>query len=122
MYVAVVLDPFSRELLIQKVKEFVPEGFDLIAHHMTIRMGSMTPILKLLEGEKINLEILEIGISDKCIAVSVGEGGEWSVNTIPHITVAVNRAGGGKPKDSNAITNWKKIDSFILRGTIQECH
>lgn len=121
MFTAVVLEESSRNLLLERVGVFVPDGYELVAHHMTIKFGAMTPLLKLLEGKILDLEIEGIGISDKCIAVWVGDGGEWSVNEIPHITCAVNRQGGGRPKDSNLIKIYQKIDSFILRGTIQEC-
>ena len=39
---------------------------------------------------------------------------------IPHITIAVNVAGGGKPAMSNNITDWQPMNPVSLKGTVSE--
>jgi hypothetical protein len=42
--------------------------------------------------------------------------------SFPHITVAVNREGGGKPFHSNKIPeeNFKPLSGIILNGVVEE--
>ena len=79
-----------------------------------------TPETKFILGEKKELKINSIGIGKKVIAVGVD--GCKSFNKIPHITVAVDRANGGKPYMSNEITKWYPVqrDEVVLTGTIKE--
>ena len=46
------------------------------------------------------------------MAFRVDEKSVVCVNDIPHITIATFR--GGKPVDSNEITNWKDIEPIIV--------
>ena len=63
---------------------------------------------------------MEVGLDDKALAVKVSGYLGKTNNAYPHITIAINRAGGAKPKDSNAIKNWEEVDDGItLNGTIQ---
>jgi hypothetical protein len=68
-----------------------------------------------------------IGKSDKAVAVRVeGLMAGHRKNGIAHVTVAVNSKGGGKPSDSNKITEWVSIDKFpklkeiIIKGRVEE--
>jgi hypothetical protein len=124
-YSAVVLDNESRDFLIKRFSGIIPEGWEIIAHHMTINLGELKPDLfsefnseKLL-GLELELAIKKIGVSDKAIAVEVA--GAPTVNKIPHITLAVNRKEGGKPVMSNYITNWSPVNvSERLKGKVEE--
>ena len=118
-YSAIVLDEQSKRRLLETLKDKIPHGWEPLAHHMTLKMGGLPENLKADIGKDIPLTAEEIGISDKALAVKVS-GYKPLVSQIAHITVAVNRAGGGKPKDSNAITNWEKIHSIPLMGTMEE--
>ena len=87
---------------------------------MTINFGKGLP--EEMKGD-INsikrIKATEIGVSDMAIAVKVE--GYHSDNNIPHITIAVNVANGGKPVMSNKITNWQTLDKPIeLSGVIEE--
>lgn len=118
-YSAVVLDASS----VTKIKNWIGEDFngsewELIAHHATICLGELPQHMKHRIGEVVTLTGFMFGSSDKAMAIEV-EGIE-SKNKIPHITIAINRETGGKPVDSNKITNWKKIKMFDVTGVITE--
>jgi len=107
LYSAVVLDDKSKAALLQQFASMLPEGWKTIGHHMTIVFGRGIEDKDEL-GEEVELTVEALGVSDKALAVRVG--GYPTTNKIPHITVAVNAAGGGKPFDSNKITDWASTD------------
>lgn len=120
LYSAVVLDDASRSKLFTALANKIPKDWEPIAHHMTIIFGKGLPDeMKEDNGKKVNLMATEIGMTDKVIAVKVI--GYPSTNAIPHITLAVNVADGGKPVMSNDIVNWVKLNSHInLSGIVTE--
>lgn len=69
-------------------------------------------------GEKYEIVINGIGISDKAVAFRVAEYSVVCVNEIPHITIATFN--GGKPVDSNNITEWKDIEPIIIETTLKK--
>lgn len=111
-YSAVVLDEKSRDRLIEKFKDLIPEGFEVIAHHMTINLGEIDPEYEKYLGMSIRLSVNDIAMDDKVIAVGVS--GFYSKNSKPHITLAVNRKAGGKPMMSNNLTNWQKLKRPLM--------
>lgn len=117
-YTGVMLDDKSREYLFRELGHLVPDGWDWIAHHMTITLGK-SPSSML--GDNVNLAVVSLGIDDKVIAIGVE--GYYSKNTIPHVTLAVDRVNGGKPVMSNHIPEhkWKpyKMDK-LLTGIVEE--
>ena len=122
-YTAVVLTKRSRfELLnfLGKSEETqIPEDWEIIAHHMTMKFGANS---HKHERQSELLTIDAIGQTDKVIAVRVNAGGHLSTNDTPHITIAVDRANGGKPVQSNNILNWTKLENPpTLMGTIEIC-
>lgn len=122
-YSAVVLDDESRGRLLNdpQIKEYINPDHEIIAHHMTIKMGGLvgTPYEARLNQREV-LKVTDIGVSDDGNVVAVKVDGE-STNKIPHITISVNRKSGAKPKDSNKITNWKELTSPIkLTGMVKE--
>tara|TARA_R100000805_G_C3603259_1_gene103774 strand:- start:281 stop:1213 length:933 start_codon:yes stop_codon:yes gene_type:complete len=115
-YTAVVLDNTSIKNVLQGVKNsnvFIPKGWEVNPHHMTIDMKSIPE----LQGDVIPLTAYEIGISDMTIALKVK--GYKVKSGLPHITVAVNRKEGGKPRMSKEIKNWRKIKPIKLQGVVQ---
>ena len=121
LYSAVVLDDKSKNELI---KHFGPtntwKGWKIFCHHMTIVFGKGIEDKNEL-GKEVELTVTELGASDMAIAVKVD--GYPTTNTIPHITVAVNVAEGGKPFMSNKITNWESVDlgyPLKLYGTVTD--
>lgn len=122
-YSAVVLDKKSRASLIKVFKPMIPEGWEIIAHHMTIKMGGLENGSKEkqdMENEvEISLKVLDYAIDDKVMAVGVE--GYSTTNAKPHITIAVNRAEGGKPFMSNKLNDWRPIDFLLkLTGKVKE--
>lgn len=114
------LDEKSRSKLLAAVGHLIPVGWDVAAHHMTINFGKGLPEnLKGDEGKVKTVRGTELGRSDMAMAIRVE--GYHSDNAIPHVTIAVNTKGGGKPFMSNQITTWKKLENYInLSGTITE--
>lgn len=122
-YSGVVLDDESRTKLIKVFGRMIPENYETIAHHMTIKLGALENGSKekqdMEDGIEIHLNVTDYAIDDKVMAVGVK--GYESTNTKPHITIAVNRADGGKPFMSNKLTDWRKIGfSFEVNGTVEE--
>lgn len=114
LYSAVVIDEISRKDLLEKFKSFIPEDWKIIAHHMTIAFGQGVEDESEL-GKEVGLVVTKLGRSNKAIAVKVE--GYKSKNKIAHITLAIN-PDGGKPKDSNDITDWKSVDNIEISGTV----
>lgn len=115
LYSCVLLDEQSRKELLNIVRDRIPEGWKIIAHHMTINMGELKDKTDI--GKDVTLTVEALGLSDMAMAVKVT--GYPSKNEIPHITIAVN-PNGGKPVMSNNITNWQPIDSFDVYGVVTE--
>jgi len=122
---SVILDNSSRDKLIEAVNSLpqinkLPEGWGVIAHHMTINFGKGLPEdLKGDLGKTVQLRVNSIGMSD--MAIAVGVEGYHSDNEKPHITIAINKAEGGKPVMSNNIQNWEKwLDGPTISGKVSE--
>ena len=114
LYSCVLLDNQSRATLLSMVDE-IPDGWKVIAHHMTINLGELKDKSDL--GNEVTLTVESVGLSDMAMAARVS--GFPSKNEIPHITVAIN-PDGGKPVMSNEITKWRPIKSFMIRGVVTE--
>jgi hypothetical protein len=118
-YSAVVLDDRDKNKLLEIFASQIPPNWSKYAHHMTIKMGELTPDKKQDVGKKVQLTAFEIGTSDKAIAVKVR--GYETTNHFAHVTLAVNSNEGGKPVDSNKITVWHPLPNTIpLSGTVTE--
>jgi hypothetical protein len=111
-YSAVVLDDRSRSRLIERFSSMIPEGWEVIAHHMTINMGEIDPEYQKYLGLTVRLSVDDVAMDDKVMAVGVS--GFDSRNAKSHITLAVNRKAGGKPMMSNNLTNWEKLKRPLL--------
>lgn len=119
MFASLILDDSSKSKLLSSVSKYIPEGWKVIAHHMTINFGKGLPEdLKGDLGKTKSITAREIGISEMAIAVKVD--GYPSDNEIPHVTIAIN-PNGGKPVMSNDITDWKPLEAPIsLNGVVSE--
>ena len=126
-YSGVVLDEESKQKLLSLE---IPEGWEPAAHHMTITMGSLIhkkgkhdfseayPI-----GSVVELPVVAVGKDEMAMAVQVQAPSEISKKiSSPHITVAVNRTGGGKPSHSSEIPqeNFEPLSGITLTGTVEE--
>lgn len=113
---AVVLDNFSKNKLLSIYPN--PGNWKPIAHHMTIDFKSIVDDSKI--GNPVILKVTSVGISEKAMAVKVSGYDGKTNNKFPHVTLYVNELNGGKPKDSNEIINWTKVENGLtLHGTIQ---
>lgn len=116
MYTAVILSEKDRAELLQRLSSMIPEGWQIIADHMTIKMGK-APDVKL--GKDVVLTVKAYSQNDLAAAVAV-EGDVPCNNQTKHITVAVNRKAGGKPVHSNELKDWMPIKEFQVRGVVEE--
>lgn len=122
MYTALVLDKDSKERLVRRFAHLIPGDWDVIAHHMTINMGPISkgPADPSLLGKAAELTVVSVAADDKVMAVGVTSDVP-SKNAQKHITLAVNREGGGKPVMSNNLSNWEALpEHFDLYGTVEE--
>ena len=67
-------------------------------------------------GKNYPITVTHIGYSDKAIAFKVNIGNIPCMNENPHITICTFK--GGKPVDSNLITDWKEIPSFEIKARL----
>lgn len=117
-YTGIMLDEASHQILIERMSTFIPKGWKIYAHHMTINLGPAKD--KKEVGKIVNLTASEWAKDDKVIAVGV-HGYDVKDGRKPHVTVAVNAEFGGKPKDSNLLSGWQPISQPIpLAGVIKE--
>jgi hypothetical protein len=131
MYSAIVLDEASHKKLVKWANDNIKingirlpilverEGWKVFAHHMTIKFpGTPEFIQQYLDSDQ-KLEAIAYAFNDKVVAVRVV--GFHSENKVPHITIAVNVKGGGKPVDSNKIISWISFPTPIkLSGIVKE--
>jgi len=122
-YSGVVLDENSRKRLLSspEIKNYLNPEHDLIAHHMTIKLGGLMGTIHEKRIDTVeDFFANSVGISDDGAVVAVGVNG-ISDNKKPHITVGVNRKKGGKPAMSNYIENWIPLkENIILSGKVKE--
>jgi len=125
MYTALVISAESKNKLLGQFRDLIPSDWELIAHHMTINMGSAKegPLVNsgINLGDPAKLMVVGIAHDAKVVAVSV-QSNVPSSNKVKHITLAVNRKAGGKPFQSNQLTDWKPTSPLELNGTIEECN
>lgn len=118
-YSAVVLDETSHAALLNMMQPHIQEGWKTYAHHMTINMGPLKGDKSDI-GKTVTLTSRAWDSSDKAVAVAV-DGYERRMPGTAHVTVAVNVTGGGKPKDSNDLKDWKPLEKPLsLTGTVTE--
>jgi Fungal tRNA ligase phosphodiesterase domain len=117
-YTAVLLDEASVAQLISHFH--IPQGWSILCHHMTINMGeAIKGPASHLVGQNATLTVKAVAQNDKVMAVAV-DSLVPSQNPVKHITIAVNRAGGGKPVMSNQLTGWTPIQHFQINGVVAE--
>ena len=118
-YSAVVLTGESHDKLIKVFSRMIPEGWKTYAHHMTLNMGEIDPKYKDDLGQEVELTVVDYAIDE--LVMAVGVEGYPTNNAKPHITLAVNIDGGGKPFLSNKLTDWKTIGfSIKVTGVVTE--
>jgi hypothetical protein len=123
-YTAIVLTDESHRLLLNKFKEAIPSSWEMIAHHVTLHMGSpdREEVIMILQDNSYEFDVIGVAKDDKVIAARVALPASMkSSNKIPHVTIAVNRKAGGKPVMSNNLSNWIMLPNpFKISGTLEE--
>lgn len=120
MYSALVLDEQSHNKLVQAFRDLIPQGYEIFAHHMTIKMGPLDGPFAQLKGIEAQALVTHIACDDRVCAVKV-ETNVPSKNKVKHITLAVNKLGGGKPVHSNELSKWQPVASqFEVVGIVKE--
>ena len=117
-YTALVIDPTDRAVLLRAFP--APAGWTPYCHHMTCNMGGSEngPAAAMI-GQKASATVVAFAQDEKVMAVQV-ESSVPSNNAVKHITVAVNRAAGGKPFQSNSLKNWQPVQRVTVNGTVVE--
>lgn len=119
-YSAIVLDDKSHSKLVEVFSPTWTDDYEVIAHHMTIKVGELPIGMLDLVNKTFTMKVVAFAGDDKVKAVEV-ESPVSTINKIPHITLAVNRKNGGKPMMSNYLDNWVPVKQPIyLTGTVQE--
>lgn len=121
-YYGIFLNDESKKILVDTFKESIPEGWKIVADHLTIvppkMMGKIDPNTQKIIDDRLNtsieLTVNAIGISYKAMAAGVNFSS--SMNKTPHITIAVSPT--GKPRDSNDIAYWENVTPLKLTGTL----
>jgi len=123
-YSAIVLDQSSMVELSKTFEHLMPEGWEWVGHHITIKLGALDEVNKAFLGKPQTATVIQYGLSDKAFAVKVNVVQEIKNIMVgpsfPHVTLAVNRSGGGKPVDSNKITKWTDCPLMDVTGTVKE--
>ena len=114
-YAGVILDEATSEQLLARFESEIPEDWTRDAHHMTVSLGKSIPNQADL-GKEVTLTVTAVGKSDDAVAVAVS--GYPSRNALPHITLAIPP--GGKPFNSNKITDWQPIEPFEIQGKLRD--
>lgn len=118
-YTAAILTENSRHILVERMKDFIPNKWNIIAHHMTINLGEPSSKLKQSIGETVFLTIKEFSISKELMVFAVKvESDVFSRNELKHITVAIDFENGAKAMDSNKLTEFQSINEFVLEAKI----
>ena len=127
LYIGIRLSEPSKATLANIGEWFVKEKlgwtkYKMFCDHMTIAFKTaitddVWEWFKDFEGIEQEMTVFQIGYSDKACAVEVLTNIP-SQNQHKHITIATNLDNGGKPVDSNRITEWVSMNEFVLHGTI----
>lgn len=129
-YFGLFIDNETKNTLINYLKTLFNDNFfnkadKLFIDHCTLLHKSqlngneyLYDKLESLIGEQFQLKLIEFGCSTKVSAfkVQLQSNEDLCINEIPHITIATYN--GGKPVDSNNITEWVKILPIEITTTL----
>lgn len=114
-FVAIKFDEFSKKLIFNQLKNFIPK-WDLVADHIFLYNGLARRNENI--GKKFDILITHIGYSNGTFAVKTKMEGNYDKKPI---VVAVNRKAGYNESDVKNITNWIELrKKFIIRGIIAQ--
>lgn len=121
-YFGLKLSNEYREFLMSKL---MYSNNDIILDHVTLMHVSQhdDDLYKFLNsklGREVQIVIDRIGQSNQAVAFGVYLCSYRNMckNKNPHITIMVKN--GGKPVDSNYITDWEDIDPIIVKTVVMK--
>jgi len=97
----------------------IPQGWTLLANHMTINIGAAKVGARELLGNEINLNVVGVAQNENVMAAKV-EANIPTESAVHHITLATNPQTNATPDMSNALQNWEPIRPFSINGKVQE--
>lgn len=109
LYSAIVLPDSEHTKLLAAFGSRIPKGYEVIAHHVTIKMGELPPELKDNIGLPVQFQVMGFHLNDKVCAVQAivpNDLRPFMKNEYPHVTLGVNKAAGGKPVMSNDLIKF----------------
>lgn len=128
-YFGLFLDDNTRDKLASFIRteinsSIIDEADKVFLDHCTLLHKSqlhgnseLYSYLESLMGKEIPIKLVALGMSDKAFAFKVLlPVNGMCANTIPHITIATYK--GGKPVDSNSITDWERISPIEVTTTV----
>ena len=128
MYTAIVLTPSSALAALNMLDWTSSPALELLGHHVTVNMGAHAsgPAADIPIGTTFRMVTTHVGIfAGKVFALRVQGVTRLipTVNDLAHVTLAVNRDKGGKPRMSNdiAASDWMPCVPVELCGALQEC-
>jgi hypothetical protein len=124
-YTGIIIDGESRNKILQNLihekvlNEDILQDFEIVAHHMTIKLGPLVGVMKYEVGKRKELKVEGYAKNNKVVAVSVS--GYMTQKEQAHITVAINKKEGGRAQHSNDLREWTKLSKpFSVSGIIRE--
>ena len=128
-YYGLFLDQMEKERVLKKIFKYYHEItksknniITIFLDHCTLLHHSQCnkEVQKFCEhhiNQKFNINIINIGFSDKAVALKVDLGNVPCANKTPHITIATFE--GGKPVDSNNIEYWIPIEPIVITAKLK---
>lgn len=129
-YFGLFLDEDTRDKLLSFIKteinsSIIDDAERVFLDHCTLlhvsQLHGNSELYSYLEehlGEKVPVKITALGMSEKAFAFKVVLPMYICANNIPHITIATYY--GGKPVDSNHITEWESIKPIEVITTLSK--
>ena len=116
-YSAAVLTEESHKLLVQELKNLIPENWKVVAHHMTLCLGELPEEERHLLGSEETLKVVSysLDLEKEVMAVKV-ESSLNSKNELKHVTIALGEKGSAVM--SNELTDFTTINVTELNSVV----
>lgn len=118
-YTGIILTEESKDKLLAQVN--IPEGWEVVAHHMTMKIGPLHDEDRALVGTEQIMSVVGICENENVVTVRV-QTDVLCANDVKHITVAINKAAGAKPWMSKKVKEheYSLVQPILLMGKVEE--